>query len=100
MYISGGENVYPAEVERIIEKIAGVAEVSVIGQPDDKWGETGHAFVVSDGTRQFSAEWIIGQCKLELAGYKVPKHISFIDCLPRNATGKVDLKALRKRCSA
>lgn len=95
MYISGGENVYPAEVERVIEKLAGVLEVSVIARPDDKWGEVGKALVAIDGSQDLTGEDIIAHCRKNLAGYKVPRDVAFIERLPRNATGKVDLKTLK-----
>lgn len=95
MYISGGENVYPAEVERVIEKLEGVVEVAVIGEADEKWGEVGRAFIVTDETTEMSADAIIGHCRREVAGYKVPRHITFLERLPRNATGKVDRTRLR-----
>jgi fatty-acyl-CoA synthase len=96
MYISGGENVYPAEVERVIEKMPGVLEVCVIGEADDKWGEVGHAFVAVDGTQAVCTDAIIGFCRQEIAGYKVPKYVSFVERLPRNATGKVDRKIIKQ----
>ncbi len=95
MYISGGENVFPAEVERVIEKLAGVLEVCVIAQSDDKWGEVGKALVAIDGSQELTGNDIIAHCRQSLAGYKVPRHVAFVERLPRNATGKVDLKALK-----
>lgn len=95
MYISGGENVFPAEVERVIEKLAGVLEVCVIAQSDDKWGEVGKALVAIDGSQELTGNDIIAHCRQNLAGYKVPRHVAFVERLPRNATGKVDLKALK-----
>lgn len=94
MYISGGENVYPAEVERAIEKMQGVQEVVVIAVPDEKWGEVGHAVVVSIDTDAISTREILEHCRHHIAGYKVPKYVSYLDALPRNATGKVDRRAV------
>lgn len=95
MYISGGENVYPAEVERVIEKIPGVLEVCVVATPDDKWGEVGKAFVATDGSAPLIEDDIITHCRRNVAGYKVPRHVVFIEHLPRNATGKIDLQAVK-----
>ncbi|MGB6105399.1 MAG: long-chain fatty acid--CoA ligase [Pusillimonas sp.] len=94
MYISGGENVYPAEVERVIEKLDGVREVAVLGQPHDKWGEVGHALVAINAPGALDALEILAHCRQHLAGYKIPHAITFVDHLPRNATGKVDRRAL------
>ena len=85
MVVVGGENVYPIEVEQVIESVAGVTEVTVIGVQDEEYGEVLAAFVV--GTAD--ADTIEATCKAELASYKVPKRIELRDELPRNATGKV-----------
>ncbi|HBH06998.1 MAG TPA: AMP-dependent synthetase [Flavobacteriales bacterium] len=92
MYISGGENVYPREVEMILQSHNKVSEASVIGVPHEKWGETGAAFIVpkSECTR----EEIIEHCSKNLAKFKLPKHLIFIESLPKNATGKVDKQRL------
>lgn len=94
MYISGGENVYPAEVEATIRKIRGIEEVSVIGVPDEKWGEVGCAFVVGD-QEQLKSEHIMQFCNNHLAKYKTPKHIIFLSELPKNDAGKIDKKELK-----
>lgn len=94
MYISGGENVYPAEVERVIEALPGVREVAILARPHDKWGEVGHAFIALGGGSNTDADTILVHCRANLAGYKVPHGVSFIEQLPRNATGKVDRRAL------
>jgi len=96
MYISGGENVYPAEVERVIEKLAGVVEVAVVAEADEKWGEVGRAYVVRDPSVALTEDDIIRYCRAEIAGYKVPRYVSFIGALPHNATGKLDRLHLRK----
>jgi fatty-acyl-CoA synthase len=85
MVVVGGENVYPIEVEQVIESVAGVTEVTVIGVQDEEYGEVLAAFVV--GTADTNT--IESTCKAELASYKVPKRIELRDELPRNATGKV-----------
>lgn len=96
MFISGGENVYPAEVENVIYAMDGVQEVAVIGVPDDKWVEVGKAIVVVDPNSTIDEDAIKAHCKAQLAGYKVPKHYEFVELLPRNASGKVEKQQLRK----
>ncbi|NMO02642.1 long-chain-fatty-acid--CoA ligase [Gordonia sp. TBRC 11910] len=97
MIISGGENVYPAEVERVVIEHAAVADVAVIGVPDDKWGETVKAVVVLvDGASVTEAELIV-HCRAQLAGYKTPKSVDFLSELPRNPTGKVLKREIRKK---
>ncbi len=96
MYISGGENVYPAEVENVIFEMPQVAEVAVIGVPDDKWGEVGRAIVVVKPGQALAEQAVIDFCRAKLARYKVPRSTVFVDKLPRNAAGKVvkgELKA-------
>lgn len=95
MYISGGENVYPAEIEQVIFGINGVADVAVIGVPDDKWGECGLAFVVLKPDYDLLPEYIIAYCRQNLAKFKVPATVRFIDSLPRNAAGKVLKRELK-----
>lgn len=94
MYISGGENVYPAEVERWLEKHPDIAEVAVVGVSDEKWGEVGSAFVVLRSGCAPSAESLSEFCREGLARYKVPKYFSLVSELPKNATGKIDRRAL------
>ncbi len=96
MIVSGGENVYPAEIEKVIRKIPGVSDVSVIGIADDKWGETPKAYIEIQAGVTLTQEEIESFCRTELAGYKVPRHVEFIEALPRNPTGKVLKKELRK----
>ncbi len=99
MFISGGENVYPAEVEDAIYGLPQVAEAALIGVPDAKWGEVGKAFVaVKDGQDLSEAE-LLGHLKTCLAKYKIPKSVAFVDALPRNAAGKVLKKVLREQAS-
>jgi fatty-acyl-CoA synthase len=89
MFISGGENVYPAEVENVLCDHPAVAEVVVVGVADEAWGEVGRAFVVlKPGAAADEAE-LRAFCRSRLAGYKVPKAIAVVDDLPRNALGKV-----------
>ncbi len=89
MYISGGENVYPAEVEKVLYENPGVKEVAIIGVPDAKWGEVGKAFVIPREGAALTAEGLIRWCAERVAKYKVPKTIEFVDHLPKNAAGKV-----------
>lgn len=95
MYISGGENVYPAEVEQVIYQLPAVAEAAVIGLPDEKWGECGMAIVVVKPGQTLIPEEIIAHCAKNLAKFKVPKTVAFIEVLPRNAAGKVLKRELR-----
>ena len=95
MYISGGENVYPAEVENVLFQMEGVAEAAVIGVHDAKWGEVGKAIVALKPGAQVSAEQVIAHCKQKLAGFKAPKHVQFVPALARNAAAKVDKPRLR-----
>lgn len=96
MIVSGGENVYPAEVENALFGHAAVADVAVIGVPDEKWGEAVKAVVVRGPGSDVTAEDIISYAKTQIAGYKVPKSIDFIEALPRNPTGKVLRRQLRE----
>jgi fatty-acyl-CoA synthase len=99
MFISGGENVYPAEVENAIFQIPQIAEVAVIGVQDPKWGEVGRAVVVLKEGQKVTADEIIDHLKGSLAKYKIPKSVVFIDQLPRNAAGKVLKNILREEHS-
>jgi fatty-acyl-CoA synthase len=95
MYISGGENVYPAEVEEVLYQLPMIAEAAVVGVADDKWGEVGCAvIVVKEGQRLDETE-ILAHCVGRLARYKQPKSVVFLEALPRNATGKVLKHELR-----
>ena len=95
MYISGGENVYPAEVENVLYQLPQVAEAGVIGVPDERWGETGKAVLVLKPGESLEPDDVIAHCLKKLAKFKVPQSVSFIDALPRNATGKVLKRTLR-----
>ena len=96
MIVSGGENVYPAEVENAILGCPGVADAAVIGVPDPIWGEAVKAVVVLSPGAEPDAEAIIAWARARIAGYKAPKSVDFIDVLPRNATNKVLRRELRK----
>ena len=93
MIVSGGENVYPAEVEAVLRNHPAIADVAVIGVPDERWGEAVKAVVVAKGPVD-TAE-IIGWAREQLAGYKLPKSIDVVEALPRNAGGKVLRRELR-----
>ena len=95
MIVSGGENVYPAEVENALFDLPEIADVAVIGVPDKKWGEAVKAVIVLKSGETVSEEDIIGYAKTKIAGYKVPKSVDFTDALPRNPTGKVLKRELR-----
>lgn len=95
MYISGGENVYPAEVERVIMEIPAVSEVAVVGIPDPKWGESGRAFVVRRTGMDLNAEEVKMHCKSKLAKFKVPKSVVFLLELPKNDAGKLNKMELK-----
>jgi fatty-acyl-CoA synthase len=95
MIVSGGENVYPAEVENALFGHPAIADVAVIGVPDPRWGEAVKAIVVSRTGLPVSAEEIIAYARGRIAGFKVPKSVDFVDALPRNAAGKVLRRTLR-----
>jgi fatty-acyl-CoA synthase len=95
MIISGGENIYPAEVESAICDHPDVAEVAVVGVPDDTWGEAVKAVVVLKPGKQLSATELIGFTRERIAGFKSPKSVDFIAALPRNASGKILRRHLR-----
>ena len=88
-YISGGENVYPAEVEKVLKTHPDVEDVAVKGIPDKKWGETGHAFVIIKQGTDLNQEDVIDACKGKLAKYKWPSKVTFKDQFPRTSLGKV-----------
>ena len=95
MFISGGENVYPAEVERCLQMHPAIAEVAVIGVPDRKWGEVGKAIIVPAEPSLTEAE-IPEFCLGKLAKYKIPKHVIFVDEIAKTESGKIDRKALQQ----
>ena len=97
MYISGGENVYPAEVENVLYQLPEVAEAAVIGVPHERWGECGRAIVVLKENAALDADAIMAHCRSQLAKFKVPMSVVFTDALPRSGGGKVVKPALRER---
>jgi acyl-CoA synthetase (AMP-forming)/AMP-acid ligase II len=96
LIISGGENIYPAEVERVLVEHPAVADVAVLGIPDRKWGEQVKAVIVVAEKASVTEAELITYTRGQLAGYKCPKSVDFVDALPRNATGKLLKRELRK----
>ena len=92
--VSGGFNVFTAEVEAAVTELAQVREACVFGIPHEKWGEQVHAVVVAEG---ISDAEIIAYAKERLGGVKAPKSVEFVDSIPRTAAGKMDKKALRTK---
>ena len=96
MYISGGENVYPAEVEAVLTDHAAVLEAAVLGVPDERWGEVGHAVIRLRPGAACDAEEVKLFARTRLAAYKVPKYVTMVDDYPRTAAGKVQKHVLRR----
>ncbi len=94
MFISGGENVYPAEVERVLLALPGIVEAAVVGVPDPRWGEVGHAFLGGPGAEALTEARVLEGCRASLARYKIPKGATLLPSLPKNSTGKIDKKNL------
>jgi long-chain acyl-CoA synthetase len=97
MIITGGENVYPREVEEVLYRHPAVLEAAVIGVPDQYWVERVHAVVALKKGASATAEEITAFCKKNIAGYKTPKSIEFVDALPKNAAGKILKRELRDK---
>jgi acyl-CoA synthetase (AMP-forming)/AMP-acid ligase II len=97
MILTGGENVYPREVEEVLYEHPAVIEAAVIGCPDPVWGEKVVAVVCARSGTDLSGEELIAFCKARIASYKKPKHVAFVDVLPKNASGKVLKRELRAR---
>ena len=95
LYISGGENVYPAEVENVLYQLPGVAEAAIIGVPSEKWGEVGLAVLAMKPGATIDRATVVEHCVSRLAKFKIPNDIAIVDALPRNATGKVLKRELR-----
>jgi acyl-CoA synthetase (AMP-forming)/AMP-acid ligase II len=96
MIISGGENIYPAEIEGVLVTHPGIIEAAVIGQPSEKWGESPLAIVVRKDEGVTEAD-VLQFCRSRLAGYKQPKAVSFIEVIPRNPSGKILKRVLREQ---
>jgi fatty-acyl-CoA synthase len=91
MYISGGENVYPAEIETVLHEHPRIVDAAVVGVPDERWGEVGVAYVVADGVAE---KEVLAWCGERLARFKVPKAVRFVDVIPRNGLGKMQKQEL------
>jgi acyl-CoA synthetase (AMP-forming)/AMP-acid ligase II len=89
MIISGGENIYPAEIEDILYSYPKILEAAVIGVPDEKWGESVKALIVLKGGQTSNQDEIIEYCRKRLAGFKVPTSVSIVPELPKNTSGKI-----------
>jgi len=97
MIISGGENVYPREVEEVLYRHPAVLETAVIGIPDPYWVERVHAVVATKKGASTTAEELIAFCKKQIASYKAPKSVEFVDALPKNPAGKILKRELREK---
>lgn len=100
MYVSGGENVYPAEVESVLTALEAVSEAAVISQPDPRWGESGVAIIVCKDSASLTEAEILAHCGTWLAKFKHPRRIVFVQELPRTASGKIHKPTLRKLYAA
>ncbi len=100
LYISGGENVYPAEVEALLETHPSVREVAVIGVPDERWGEVGCAFVVPHDAARFDPDALLAFARERLAAFKLPQRLRLVERLPRTETGKVQKHRLSALAAA
>lgn len=96
MFISGGENVYPAEIERVVLALDDVTDCAVVGVPHETWGECGRAFVVLAASATATPDSILAHCETALARFKIPKDVVIVPALPRNASGKVLKHKLRQ----
>jgi acyl-CoA synthetase (AMP-forming)/AMP-acid ligase II len=96
MIVSGGENIYPVEVENALHEHPGVRDCAVIGVPDERWGEAVKAVIVREPGAEVSPDELIAFARERIAGYKVPKSVDFADMLPRNPSGKILKKELRR----
>jgi acyl-CoA synthetase (AMP-forming)/AMP-acid ligase II len=97
MIVSGGENIYPKEVEEVLYRHPAVCEAAVIGIPDEYWVERVHALVVLNSGQKATEEEIIKFCRSQIARYKAPKGVEFLESLPKNPQGKILKKEIRKR---
>ncbi len=96
MIISGGENIYPAELENILMGHPQIQDAAVIGVADEKWGEVPFAVLVSGGAAELTPDELVAFCRGKLAGYKIPRQLAYVEALPRNPTGKILKKDLRE----
>lgn len=96
MYISGAENVYPAEIEYLLRNHPCIDAIAIIGVPDSKWGESGMAFIAIKSGEQLTETDVLNYCGGKIAKYKIPKYVCFLKELPKNDAGKIDRQALKK----
>lgn len=96
MIVTGGENIYPAEVEAVLAQHDQVSDVAVVGVPDERWGELVVAFVVAADGSQLVADELLAWSHSKLTGYRRPRQVVFVDALPRNLTGKIERRVLRE----
>ena len=96
MFISGGENIFPQEIEDVIMLVPGVLEACIIGVPDPKWGEVGRVLIVRAPGVNVTREDVLGAVKRELSSIKIPRYVTFVDSVPKNAVGKRDLKEIAR----
>jgi acyl-CoA synthetase (AMP-forming)/AMP-acid ligase II len=97
MFIVGGFNAYPAEIEQIVLEHPSISQVAVVGVPDERLGEVGKAFVVLRREGDFDRNAFVSWCRERMANFKVPRHVEIVDALPLNASGKVLKYELRDR---
>jgi acyl-CoA synthetase (AMP-forming)/AMP-acid ligase II len=97
MYISGGENVYPAEVEKVLLSHPKIREAAVIGVPDEKWGRAGKAFLSLIRDESLDYEAMVQFLKSRIASYKIPKWLEILEDLPKTASGKIKKRILKER---
>jgi acyl-CoA synthetase (AMP-forming)/AMP-acid ligase II len=100
MFIMGGFNAYPAEIENLLLAHEGIAQVAVVGIPDERMGEVGMAFVVPRGDTTLEPDAVIEWAREHMANFKVPRRVAIVDSLPLNASGKVLKFELRERAAS
>ena len=96
MFISGGENVFPPEIESALYEIEAIREACVIGVPDEKWGEVGKAVVSLKPGMSIDKESVLANLNGKLARYKIPKYVTFVDDIPKNNVGKIVVHEIQK----
>jgi len=99
MFIIGGFNAYPAEIENMLSDHPAVSQVAIVGVPDERMGEVGYAFVVTRPGRTIDADELTAWCRERMANFKVPRHVEVVDAMPLNASGKVLKYELRERAA-